>query len=504
MADLALPHGSGTGGDPAGFIHLTDRFALINRMILRDINRNTDAPKFSRYSKENINTYLSDPNRYEKQLRDAIIYIYGASPHFRRLVQYFAALSDFSYVVSPFRIDPKTANAKTVGRNYRKVLNTLSSMNIKTQFPNMLTVCMREDVYYGTMHVTSDSIMFQQLPSDYCTISTVENNVPNVTFNFSYFTSREYMLSNYPEEFRRKYELYKKDRANRWIELDSPTSFAVKCNRDILAYALPPFAGLLRDIYDIEDYRNMKLTKTALENYAMIVMNLPMKPDGEWGIDLNRAKDFWSNLDSVLPEEVGSILTPMKVEKIGFEKSNTGDTDAVAEAEQNMFTAAGVSSLLFNNPRASAGSLLLSIKADQAITFGVVKGIQDVVNRYIQSLGYGKNFHIEFLDCSPFNRKELGDAYLKAASYGMPTISMYCASQGLGQAELDNMSFLETTVLGLQDLFRPLISSSQMSATSANKLNGKGATDEGGAPVKEAWERTDSGEESAENKDDWG
>ena len=226
-----------------------------------------------------------------------------------------------------------------------------------------------------------------------------------------------------------------------------------------------------------------------------------MKDDGEWGIDLGKARDFWMNLDSVLPEEVGSVLTPMEVDKISFEKSNTGDTDAVAEAEQNMFTAAGVSSLLFNNPKASANALLLSIKADQAMTYGIVKGIQDVVNRYIQSMAYGKNFEMTFLDCSPFNRKELGDAYLKAASYGMPTISLYCASQGLGQAEVDNMSFLETKVLGLHDLFIPLRSSSQMSS---DELDSKGATDEGGAPNKDPSELTDSGEQSAEDKDDWG
>ena len=37
---------------------------------------------------------------------------------------------------------------------------------------------------------------------------------------------------------------------------------------------------------------------------------------------------------------------------MSFEKSNTGDTNTVADAEQNLFTAAGVSSLLFNNAKA--------------------------------------------------------------------------------------------------------------------------------------------------------
>ena len=164
-----------------------------------------------------------------------------------------------------------------------------------------------------------------------------------------------------------------------------------------------------------------------------------------------------------------------------------------------MFTAAGVSSLLFNNPKASAGSLLLSIKADQTITFGIVKSIEAMVNRYIQSLQYGKNFKVTFLDCSRFNQKELGDAYLKAASYGLPTISMYAASQGLGQAELDAMSFLETNVMKLHDVFKPLLNSAQVSSSS---LDSEAPTDEGGAPQKDIGELTDAGEVSRERESD--
>ena len=295
--------------------------------------------------------------------------------------------------------------------------------------------------------------------------------------------------------------MYQSQRTLRWIELDSPNSFAIKCNDDILDYSIPPFAGLLREIYDLEDYRQMKLTKTALENYAMVAMTLPLDKNGDWGIDLDKAKEFWQNLDAVLPEEVGSVLTPMPLDKISFERSNTGDTDTIAQAEQNLFTAAGVSTLLFNNDKASAHALELSIKADQSITFGIVKSIEDVINRFIQSQNYGKNFKVTFLDVSSYNRKEVGDAYLKAAQCGLPTISMYAASQGLGQAELDTMSFLEGQVLGLQDLFIQIQSSSQMSADS---LDSKGATDEGGAPHKDIGELTDSGEQSSEDSDDWG
>ena len=485
---------------PTGLIGISSRFAALNKLITRDLNNNTTTPTFSLYSKDEITTYLSNPYRYEKELRKAVVYMYGASSHFRRLIQYFAGLSDLAYVVTPVGIDPQAANPKTVNRNYRKTLNAMSAMSVRTQFPKILTVCLREDTFYGTMWVSGNSITIQQLPSEYCSISSIENNVFNVTFNFSYFDSKSAMLDFYPPEFKTKYAVYQKNRTAKWIELDSPTSFAIKCNNDITDYAMPPFAGILREVYDLEDYKQLKKSRTEIENYAMLAMTLPMDDEGNWLLDYDKAKEFWQNLDSVLPEEVGSILSPMKVDKISFEKSNTGDTDTISEAEQNLFSAAGVQSLLFNNEKASANALVLSVKVDQAITFGIVKSIEDMVNRYIQSQAYGKNFKVTFLDCSPFNRKEVGDQYLKAAQYGLPTILMYAASQGLSQSEFDSMNFLENDVLNLKNLLIPLKSSSTLSKADSES---NAPTDEGGRPPSEVGDLTDSGEQSREDSDDW-
>ena len=473
-----------------GYIRIPSNYAALNQLITRDLNNNVSTPSFTLYSKDDINTYLSDPYRYEKELRKAVVYIYNASPHFRRVINYFAALSDLSYIISPCKIDPKKAKPATMSRNYRKTADVVASMNLKSQGAKILKVCLREDVYYGTMWVTNENIVFQQLPSDYCSISVIEGNVANVTFDFSYFDSRQALLEFYPAEFQSKYRTYQSNRTQRWIVLDSPTSFAIKCNSDIWDYPVPPFAGVLREIYDLEDYRQLKLSKTSLENYAMLVMSLGIDEEGNWQMDLNKAKEFWRNLDSVLPDEVGSVLSPMPINKISFEKSHTANTDTIAEAEQNIFTAAGVSSLLFNNDKASANALLLSIKADQAITFGIVKSIEDMVNRYLHSLSFGKNFKVTFLDVSPYNRDEVGDMYLKAAQYGQPTVAAYAVSQGIPQEELDAMNFLENEILGIKETFIPLQSSATQSSNS---------TGEAGAPAKKPSELTESGEQTQED-----
>lgn len=475
---------------------MPERFATINKLILRDLNGTNTSPNFYLYTKDEITSYLKNPYQYEKNLRNAVIYLYGASSHFKRLIQYFVSLTDLSYVVSPARIDTSTAKPQTIKRNYKKVLNLLSSMDIKNQFEKILTVCMREDIFYGTIWETSDSVIIQQLPSDYCAVSVIEDNVLNVSFDFSYFRSYKDNLPLYPPEFQTKFNLYEKDVANmRWQELDSPTSFAIKCNKDVLNYAMPPFAGILREIYDLEDYKSLKLTKTELENYALLVMTLGIDSDGNWQMDLAKAQEFYHNLDDIVPEEIGTVLSPMPINKISFERNHTGDTNTIADATSNLFKAAGVSELMFNSDKASSNALLLSIKADQSMTYSVVKSIEGMVNRFVKRHSFGKNFKVTFLDCSPFNRKELGDQYLKACQYGMPMVSFFCASQGLLQDEMDCMNFLEDDVLGIKARFKPLQSSATQSASNDS-------SDEVGRPTSEIDELSDEGEKSQERDEE--
>mgnify|MGYP006927001109 FL=1 len=137
----------------------------------------------------------------------------------------------------------------------------------------------------------------------------------------------------------------------------------------------------------------------------------------------------------------------------------------------------------------------MSVKVDQSITYGIVKSIEDMVNRYVQSQAFGRNFKVTFLDCSPFNRKEVGDQYLKAAQYGLPTVMMYAASQGLGQCEFDSMAFLENDMLDLKSKLTPLQSSSTQSSSAATE-----SSETGGRPQLGIDELSDSGEQTREDE----
>lgn len=98
--------------------------------------------------------------------------------------------------------------------------------------------------------------------------------------------------------------------------------------------------------------KQLRMTKEEIENYALLSMTIPIDDEGNYLFDYGKAKHFFDNLDAVLPEEIGAVLTPMEISKISFERTHPGTVNTIADAEQNLFTAAGVSSLLFNNAKA--------------------------------------------------------------------------------------------------------------------------------------------------------
>lgn len=54
--------------DFSGMIGISSKFAVLNRLITRDLNNNTTTPTFSLYSKEDVPRVSCQPYTYEKQI----------------------------------------------------------------------------------------------------------------------------------------------------------------------------------------------------------------------------------------------------------------------------------------------------------------------------------------------------------------------------------------------------------------------------------------------------
>lgn len=457
---------------------LTGVYANLSKIGIRNLESTSETnPTYTKYTKDQLVTYLGNPASYEKQLRKMSKYLFNISNYYRRLIQYFANMSTFSYTISPYGLDrSKTVNANKFKKAYYSSVTAVELMNLPHEATKMFTIAFRDDVYYGYEWETNDSVAFQNLDADYCKISSIEDGVYNFAFDFSYFDSNQDKLPNYPPEFQTMYNTYKTNtQLYKWQELDSTKSICIKVNEhDYIP--IPPFVSLFSALADIEDYRAISKNASETNNYKALAMEIPLGDKGEFLIDYNDVKEFYDMMTNVLPPNIGAILTPMKLTDWNFEKSGVNsDTNEVAKAEATFFTTAGVNKILFGGGEdPSATTLNLCTVNDQMIVFAVMRQLERWVNRKLKSVSSSYKFRINFLPVTHYNIAEMHERYLKDATYGMPTRTAALATAGYAGTDYENMTYLENEILGLSNGEMPLKSSNTQSGS---------AGDEGGRPT---------------------
>jgi hypothetical protein len=467
-------------------------YAQLSKLIIADLNSINSTNKtalLAKYTKEQIIGFLENPIKSEVQLRKLSQYLYSVSPNYKRLIQYFAGMLRFDYIVEPYDLDVEKVDIKSFKKQYLSTLKVLEIMNIPHEFTKILKHAYKDDVFYGYEHMTDDSYFIQKLDPDYCKLSSIEDGVYNFAFDFSFFKKDE-EVQKYPKEFIQKYNKYKSNRTEfRWQELDSKNTICFKVNEE-LDYPIPPFSGVFESLFDIDENKRMRKVKNKMDNYMILTQKIPLdeksSEPNKFLIDLDTAIAFHNKATQSLPEEVGLVTSPMPIEAIKLERKNK-DSDNVAEAERAYYNAAGVSQILFNADKATSSGLAKSIVTDEQIAFLCLQQFERWLNRKLKNLNKKYKFKVKFLKTTHFNVDTVREGLLKSAQYGMPVKSALAATLDLTPSSFINMTFLENSVLDLPNMLIPL--------SSSHTTSGK---DGAGRPTKKEDDLSESGEKTKE------
>lgn len=477
-------------------------FAQISGMIIKDLNDTSGGQQLTRtYTATDVARFLQNPNRYAKELGAMSTALYNASPHYRRLVNYYANMATLDYIIEPVGLDlTKSLNEKSFRTGYQRANDLAELMNIKHEFRKVMKGAWIRDTFYGYEFMEKDSYFIKELPFEFCQISSIEDGVYNLGFNFQYFDRNPAQLEMYPKEFSSMYNKFKSGSEGQWQELDTTKTIVIKINEDIYN-DMPPFIGIFKSIYDIENYKALKMASETMSNYKFVVQRIPIRDKSERNndflIDLNNVTMFHNKTSATLPDGIGLITTPFEVDTINFAKDKT-ESDNVQEAERQFYTSAGTSSLLFNGDKASNANLSKSVTVDEAEVFSVLRQLERFVNRKMKREVKGTfRYRLKILDVTFDNREKVIDQYLKSAQYGMPVKMMLGASLGLSSSAMVNMAYLENTVLDLTNMLIPLSSSH----TQTGDEEGSGSTNEGGRPTSNEDELSEKGEEQQNRGD---
>lgn len=470
--------------------------AEFQRLVINDLSSSASGRQFLKKYKqsevrETIEGYKIEAN--QKRLREISQLLWAKSPQYQRLLKYFSGMATFSHVITPIKELRKLNNNKVM-KQYVEIGELVKMMSLRHEMTKVLNVVFREDIFYGYIHIEKKSFYIQQMPSDICKATAVEDGVLNYSIDMNYFKSDEKKLVGWANEIQVKYRQWKamrerEPRLSQWVELDAQNTICIKLNEDILE-VFPPFAGSFDSIFDIDGFKQLRKDKEELGNYMVLTQKLPIREDSQDNNDFMIDKDFMmyfhNQASDTVPENVGVITSPMEIEPIRFD-TDKADRDGVGKATRDFWEGNGTSQLLFSSENNSSAGLTMSIRSDEEIVFSVLTQIERWLNRYLKIKYQDLMFNISILPVTRFNQTEMYKMYLEGASYGVPVKSHLSATLGLDPIEMMNMSFLENDLLKITEEWMPLQSSHTMSGDD----NGKD-----GAPKKDAKDLTDEGSKS--------
>lgn len=473
-------------------------YAQLSSLIVKDLN-NSSSTRYSTFTRDDVTRFLGNPVRYHKDLQRMSNYLYDNSAHYRRIINYFARMATLDHYVEPYGLDvSKSINEKSFRNNYIKTTDLVELMSIKLEFGKAMLTAWKLGTFYGYELYTKESYFIMELPYEYCQISGISDGVFTFSFDLSYFERNADKLLTYPKEFVSMFNSFKNGSKPKWQEVDVSKSVCLKVNMDSY-YDIPPFAGVFADIFDIEDYKELRKMETIMGNYKFIIEKIPLRKDSgknnDFLVDLKTVNMFHNKTATLLPDEIGIFSTPFDIDTIEFKKDNSS-VDDVANAERGFYSGIGTSQMLFNGTNSTQASLSKSINVDESEIFFILRQIEKIIDTKIKKEVKGSyKFRVKLLDTTIFNRKEKAEELLKNAQFGLPVKIMLCASLGLTPSATDSMAYLENTILNLTDKFIPL-KSSHTSKNEEESSNG-----EGGKPQSDEGELSEKGEEQRARED---
>lgn len=405
---------------------------------------------------------------------------------YSRIISYLANFLTNDVFITPKKITNKSINQKKYLENYKKAVFFADTvMNPKLNFSHMLYKILVYGAYYGLFIEENEvEIVLKDLPHQYCrTRFKTFQNVNVLEFDMAYFdtiTDKQLLknaLLEFPKEFTKAYNSYKRDMNLRWFVVPPEYGVAFYYQEQ----SKPLFISMIPTIANLEEYRSLEKQLDKQELERILVQKIPIDKEGNFILSIPEAGELHRGIVNMLKNNQSTdvLTTFADVDLLTVSEKTKAARDNLEKIERSVYTEAGVSRLLFSSD--SATSVNQAITNDMSLVLAISEQFVNWLT-YQTNLKYGDNskyyFEVNLLPISHYNREEMLDIYLKTAQYGYSKILVGIAS-GLKQSSFIDLMELENDILELHNNMKPL----QSSHTST------GEDDEGGRPEKSADEK---------------
>jgi hypothetical protein len=488
------------------------------------------------YNESQLKQYIEYPMLYHNELSKIAKLMYSKNGIFAQTISKMTAAPSLDYVVMPYstikesedlinkinhimkhRLNHKLStrdciyNALLTGE-YVAILRDTKARNDIPQAPQFVDSDKIEGLAF------KDNMMLQPLDLNYVRFEGFMNGDYVVSFDMQYFDQFKNSglvgeIKNYPENFIRGYNEYKKDGLKRWLILDQKTTFAFKFRGAISeshGRSLGLFAML--DILFSDDYTDSQRSNMRENSSTIRYMTLPEgEKKGSCSLNKEQQKNQYDNFKKAVYSNDNNNskklakTTTLKLApgtQIGkLDNSNTFLKDTLTEENNKAIsTDLGLAQSALNGEGQGASYSSLSVNIDLMLAevFQMLEQIQwqytKIINNYL-GIPIEKWIEIVYLKTSTLNQETsfttAKDLYMLA---GGSRTWLYAVGTGDANTYLRLMKMEKE--LDYDNEF-PVHATSYTFSDSADKENPDNNL--GGRPSKNMKELSDKGIETKSN-----
>ena len=427
-------------------------------------------------------------------MREISNYFYDTNGIYSRICDYFAYLYRYDWYIVPEIFDENVKEEKVL-TDFNKILNYLDNTHIKKICGDIALNVIKNGAYYAYIVPSTDGLVLQELPINYCRSIYSIGNQPVVEFNMRFFDDnfkdpnyRVKVLKLFPKEFQKGYMLYKTGKldpdyehsdpsynpygdsqrrafAQGWYVLDPGSTVKFNLNSN----DQPMFINAIPAILDLDAAQDLDRRKQMQQLLKIVIQKLPLDKNGDLIFDVDEARDIHNNAVEMLQHAIGvDVLTTFAdIQVEDMADNNTATTkDDLEKMERTVYNAFGTSRNLFNTD----GNLSLekSILDDESTMRNLLLQFHMFLDRITQQLGSNKkkyNYRLYMLETTQYNYQNLAKMYKEQVqivySKMLPQIAM-----GHSQSSIIHTAYFENNILHLSEIMIPPLMSSTMNPES--------------------------------------
>lgn len=448
----------------------------------------------STISKSDLDTYLSNPLTYDKQLREISDKFYYGNGIYKNIINGFANLPTLDSMILPSSQTLERKTDKSYQTYYDKVNMFIDSIDVKVFSRRVLKSVARYGAYIGYLRQAGTDVSIQTLSLDYCRVKYRVGNQYQLEFNFKYFDKffsaedLELAWSIYPPEFKKLYNKYKSDNKSRnpeWQMIDINSTVCILFD-DEEPFFMPMFSGMFASLLNRDEYEDIVISGEQNNLQKLLLQKVPTDKDGKILMPPEMVKAFHDAFKQIIPDNANAFTTPMDVHDVPFVTQSDQREQLLSKAERRAFVDSGFSSAMFADNSGHSG-LQVNIESVTANIYSVIEKIENYFNQVFKKIVSTKNyeFRLKIFKTTNINIKDNFDRMFQLFSLGgavMPIFSL------LGFDSETYMTMLQVeNDLGVKDLLVP--------PQSAHTTSGNGEPNNGkGRPQSDEKDLKDSGQ----------